>query len=318
MEKDQRIVTVPYCFYTDMYSEIFFANSNGVEYVYKNGGGGMYAGAMATNGKQNKFGMDFTFTTDPNQINIEKLAKHVAEKSIGLLDAKSIKSGKYQVVLSHNVLGNIMGLLVQMISAENVQKGFSLLKGKLGEKIVSENITITDRRFYPDSIFNCPADSQGTLTKDKAIISGGVLSSYLHSLKTALKDGVSPTGNAFRSSYKGTESIQPVNIDFNPGDSNLDELFEQMGSGLFITGVQGMHSGANPVSGEFSLGAEGYKIEEGKKAYPVEQITLSGNLLQMLQNVKSIGSDQQMAMVMSHGMYTPSILISEMDIAGTQ
>jgi PmbA protein len=77
-----------------------------------------------------------------------------------------------------------------------------------------------------------------------------------------------------------------------------------------------MHSGANPVSGEFSLGAEGYKIEDGKKAYPIEQITLSGNLLKMLQNVKLIGSDKQMAMVMSHGMYTPSILISELDIAG--
>ncbi|MDN5359030.1 MAG: PmbA protein [Thermotogaceae bacterium] len=316
LEKDQRIVMVPYCFYNDMYNEIYFANSNDVEYSYKNGGGGMYAGAMATNGNQNKFGVDFMFSTDPKQIDIEKLASSVAEKSIGLLDAKSIKSGKYPVVLSYNTVGDILGLLVQMISAENVQKGFSLLKDKIGEKICSEKITITDRRFYQDSIFNCPADSQGTLTKDKEIISEGVLTTYLHTLKTALKDGVSPTGNAFRSSYKGVESILPVNIDFAGGHVSLDGLFEQMDSGLYITNVQGMHSGANPVSGEFSLGAEGYKIEDGKKAYPIEQITLSGNLLKMLQNVKLIGSDKQMAMVMSHGMYTPSILISELDIAG--
>ena len=118
LEKDQRIVMVPYCFYNDMYNEIYFANSNELEYSYKNGGGGMYAGAMATNGKQNKFGMDFMFTTDPKQIDIEKLASSVAKKSIGLLDAKSIKSGKYPVVLNYNVLGNILGLLVQMISAE--------------------------------------------------------------------------------------------------------------------------------------------------------------------------------------------------------
>lgn len=318
LEKDQRIVMVPYCFYNDMYSEVFFANSNEVEYAFKNGGGGMYAGAMATNGKQNKFGMDFKFTTDPKQIDVESLASSVADKSIGLLDAKSLKSGKYPVVLSNNVLGNILGLLVQMISAENVQKGFSLLKNKIGEKIISDKITITDTRFYKDSIFNCPADSQGTLTKDKELISGGVLTTYLHSLKTALKDGVSPTGNAFRRSYKGTESILPVNVDFKEGDISLEGLFEQMGTGLYITGVQGMHSGANPVSGEFSLSAEGYKIDGGKKAYPVEQITLSGNLLKMLQNVKQIGSDKQMAMVMSHGMYTPSVLISEMDIAGNE
>ena len=309
---------VPYCFNMDMYNEIYFANSNGVEYGYKNGGGGMYAGAMATNGKQNKFGMDFTFTTTPNQIDIEALALSVADKSVGLLDAKSIKSGKYPVILNYNVLGNILGLLVQMISAENVQKGFSLLKNKLGEKIFSEKITIMDRRFYKDSIFNCPADSQGSLTKDKEIVSGGVLTTYLHSLKTAFKDGVAPTGNAFRGSYKGTESILPVNIDFKEGDISLEGLFEIMKSGLYITGVQGMHSGANPVSGEFSLSAEGYKIEDGKKAYPVEQITLSGNLLKMLQNIQEIGSDKQMAMVMSHGMYTPSVLINEMDIAGNE
>ncbi|MFP4461164.1 MAG: TldD/PmbA family protein [Thermotogota bacterium] len=318
LEKDQRIAMVPYCFYTDMYNEVFFANSNDVEYAFKNGGGGMYAGAMATNGKQNKFGMDFIFTTDPKQIDIEQLASSVADKSTGLLNAKSLKSGKYPVVLSYNVLGNILGLLVQMLSAENVQKGFSLLKNKLGEKILSDEITITDRRSYQDSIFNCPADSQGTMTKDKEIISEGVLTTYLHSLKTALKDGVSPTGNAFRRSYKGTESILPVNVDFKEGEISLEGLFKQMNSGLYITGVQGMHSGANPVSGEFSLGAEGYKIEEGKKAFPVEQITLSGNLLEMLQDVKLIGSDKQMAMVMSHGMYTPSVLINKMDIAGNE
>ena len=151
LKKDNRIIMVPYCFYNDMYNEVFFANSNEVEYTYKNGGGGMYAGAMASNGKQNKFGMDFNFTTDPNKIDIDRLSDSVAEKAVGLLDAKSIKSGKYQIVLNYNVLGNILGLLVQMISAENVQKGFSLLKNKLGEKIVSEKITIMDKRYYPDS-----------------------------------------------------------------------------------------------------------------------------------------------------------------------
>jgi len=318
LKKDERIVMVPYCFTTDMYNKIYFANSNGVEYGYKNGGGGMYAGAMATNGKQNKFGMDFSFSTNPKQIDIEALASSVADKSVGLLDAKSIKSGKYPVILNYNVLGSILGLLVQMLSAENVQKGYSLLKNKLGEKIFSDKITITDKRFYKNSIFSRPADSQGILTKDKEIISGGVLTTYLHSLKTALKDGVEPTGNAFRSSYKGTETILPVNMDFKAGDMSLEGLFEIMQSGLYITGVQGMHSGANPVSGEFSLSAEGFKIEDGKKAYPVEQITLSGNLMKMLQTVQEIGSDKQMAMVMSHGMYTPSVLIKEMDVAGSE
>ncbi len=318
MEKDSRIVMVPYCFNTNIYNETYFANSNGVEYSFKNGGGGMYAGAMATNGEQNKFGMDFVFSTNPSKIDLEKLASGVAEKSVGLLGAKSVKSGKYSVILSYDVLGSILGLLVQMISAENVQKGFSLLKGKLGERVFSEKITISDKRNYPDSIFNCPADGQGIPTTDKDVISQGVLMTYLHSLKTAKKDNVAPTGNAFRGSYKGTESISPVNLEFQAGEIDLNGLFKIMKNGLYITNVQGMHSGANPISGEFSLSAEGYMVQEGKKTFPIEQITLSGNLIKMLQDVQEIGSDKQMAMIMSHGMYTPSVLIKEMDIAGNE
>lgn len=318
LDKDDRILMVPYCFNTNSFSEIYFANSHGAEYTFTTGGGGMYAGAMASNGKQNKFGMAFDFSKNPANIDIEKIASETAEKTVSLLGAKSVKSGKYDVILNSNVFSDLLGLFVQMISAENVQKGLSLLKGKLNEKVASNLLSIRDVRNYPDGIFNTPADSQGVATKDKDILKNGVLKTYLHSLKTAAKDGVDPTGNAFRGSYKGTETISPVNVDVKIGDKTLDELFGIMNSGLYITNVQGMHSGANPISGEFSVGAQGFRIKDGKKIFPVEQITLSGNLLMLLQSLKGIASDKKMAFAFSSGVYTPSVLIDKMDIAGDE
>ncbi|HOO31828.1 MAG TPA: TldD/PmbA family protein [Thermotogota bacterium] len=318
LDKDDRILMVPYCYNTNTFSEVYFANSYGAEYNYITGGGGMYSGAMASNGKQNKFGMAFGFSKNPEKIDIEKIATETAEKTVSLLDAKSLKSGKYDVVLDNDVFSDLLGLFIQMISAENVQKGLSLLNGKLGEKVASELLSIRDVRSYTDSIFDTPADAQGVVTQDKDILRDGVLKTFLHSLKTAAKDGVKPTGNAFRSSYKGTETISPVNIDVKSGLMTLEKLFATLNDGVYITNVQGMHSGANPISGEFSVGAQGFRIEGGRKSFPVEQITLSGNLLSMLQSIKGVGSDKKMAFAMSSGIFTPSVLVDKMDIAGNE
>ena len=234
-----------------------------------------------------------------------------------MLDSRSIKSGKYPTILNHEVVGSLLGLFVQMVSAENVQKGFSLLKDRLNEEIISEKLSIIDDPAYPDSIHNVPADAQGVATNKKNIVQNGRLKTYLHSIKTAKKDKTEPTGNAFRSSYKGTESINPVNIVIEKGDLSSEELIEKMGEGVLITNVQGMHAGANAVSGEFSLSAEGFRIENGKKAYPIEQITLNGNLLSMLRDVIEVGADKQQAMTFSYGTFVPSLYIKEMDIAGS-
>ncbi len=317
LDKDKRIINVPYCYSVNHKNEIFFANSAGCEYTFKTGGGGMYGGAVATNGKQNKFGLDFLFSTDPGKIDTEELAEKIGQKALRMLDSKSIKSGKYPTILNHEVVGSLLGLFVQMISAENVQKGFSLLKGKLGKEIISEKLSILDDPAYPDSIHNVPADAQGVATAKKRIVQHGSLKTYLHSIKTAKKDGTDPTGNAFRGSYKGTETINPVNIVIKKGDLSMEDLMQKMSDGVLITEVQGMHAGANAVSGEFSLSAAGFRIENGKRAYPIEQITLNGNLLSMLGDVMEVGADRQQAMTFSYGTFVPSLYIKEMDIAGS-
>ncbi len=316
LDSDPRIKMVPYCMYMNFSSTSNISNSYGVELSHTSGGGGAFAMALASENGATKTGFSFILTDNPDSLSVDLIAKKACEETLGKLGAKSISSGKYRALLRRDVFSSFLTLFTRMISAESVQKGFSLMKGKIGEKIFDEKVTIYDKNVFKGSMFNTPFDSQGVPTTDKVLVENGILKTYLHSLKTAVKDGVSPTGNAFRRSYKGKESISPINIIVEKGDSTFEQLTEALGNGVIITDVQGMHSGANPVSGDFSLGAEGFYVENGSIVHPVEQITVAGNLLNIFKRIIGMGNDVKIAPEFSQGIYTPSILIEEIDIAG--
>jgi len=316
LEGDSRIKMVTNCMYMNFSSSVKLSNSRGLEVNHINGGGGMYAMAVAKENESSKSGFTFSFVDNPEKLDIEKLASQAIEETVGKLGAKPVSSGKYRAIIRRDVFGSFLSLFVRMISAEAVQKGFSLFKDKLGQKIFSENINISDLNYYKGSMFNTPFDSQGVPTHAKNLVKNGVLQTYLHSLKTANKDGVAPTGNAFRRSYKGKENISSINLVLEKGNTDYDSLKTELGNGIIITDVQGMHSGANPVSGDFSLGAEGYMIENGKITFPVEQITIAGNLIDLFSSITAIGNDVEVAPEFSQGIYTPSILINEIEVAG--
>ena len=164
-----------------------------------------------------------------------------------------------------------------------------------------------------NGIASQPFDAEGVASKTKAVISDGVLKTFLHNLKTAKKDGVESTGNA----YKGIKSpigISPTSFYIQAGDKSYQQLLEEMGEGLIIISVQGLHSGANPVSGDFSLGAYGYYVKDGRIQRPVDQITIAGNFFDLLKNVVAIGSDLEFD---SSGVGSPSsLLIKELAVAG--
>ena len=132
----------------------------------------------------------------------------------------------------------------------------------------------------------------------------------MHNLKTANKDGVKPTGNAMGN------SIAPINLYVEPGTKSFDELLTALGDGILIIQVDGMHAGANPISGNFSLGAKGFKVENGKIVRGVEEITISGNFLEMMKDIEEIGSDLR-AFIGLGGYVVPSVIVSEIDVAGT-
>ncbi|AFG35957.1 putative Zn-dependent protease-like protein [Fervidobacterium pennivorans DSM 9078] len=291
--------------YGQQMNEMRLANTLGLDLSYTNGGGFMYAMAVAKDVSP-RSAVEFAIGRKPEAIDPILVGSKARDEALALVGSKSVKSGKYRVILRNDVFSDILGMLISMISAENAQKNLSPLKGKIGEKIGSDILTVKDLPYHPLSISCAPFDTQGVPTKEKTIIENGVFKTFLHNLKTAKKEGVEPTGNAM-----GT-GIQPINLYVEPGNKSFDELLKSLDDGLVIIEVEGMHSGANPISGNFSLGAKAFRVEGGRITHGVEQITISGNFLEMLGNIEDIGNDIRAFM----GIITPSVLISNLDIAG--
>ncbi|MGB9614384.1 MAG: TldD/PmbA family protein [Fervidobacterium sp.] len=307
IREDERIIN-DMAVYSDQMSESKIVNTLGLDVSFTNGGGFMYAMAVAKDTSP-RSGFEFAVAKKPTEINPERVGSKAKDEAIALIGSKSVKSGKYRVILRNDAFSDILGMLVSMINADNVHKNLSPLKGKLEEIIASEKLTIEDLPSHPLSIIATPFDSQGVPTKEKVIIEKGVLRTFLHNLKTAKKDGVEPTGNAY-----GT-TISPINLFVKPGEKDFQKLLKALGDGIVIIEVEGMHSGANPISGNFSLGAKGLKVENGEIVHGVEQITISGNFLELLNMIEEVGSDLR-GFIGLNGMVVPSILISELDIAG--
>ncbi|HHY15595.1 MAG TPA: TldD/PmbA family protein, partial [Firmicutes bacterium] len=163
-----------------------------------------------------------------------------------------------------------------------------------------------------------PFDAEGVPTRTKNVLEAGQLKTYLHNLKTAQKDGVQSTGNAARASFKSPVGISPSNFYIKPGDADYQELITELGDGLIIISVQGAHSGANPVSGDFSLGAYGYLVENGKIIRPVDQITIAGNFFDLLEDVEIVGSDLEFGSPgMGGNVGAPSLIVEKLAVAGS-
>jgi len=159
-------------------------------------------------------------------------------------------------------------------------------------------------------------DGEGVACKYKKVVDKGVLKTYLYNLKTAKKDGVDTTGNASKGSYKSSIGISPSNFFVEKGERTLDEMVADIDKGILITELQGLHSGLNSVSGDFSLAALGFLIQDGKISRPVEQITMAGNYFDMLKNIEETGSDLKFGMPGEAYIGSPSLRIKKLSIAG--
>ncbi|MFN3691884.1 MAG: TldD/PmbA family protein [Fervidobacterium sp.] len=307
--RESELILNDMAIYGDQMTESRIVNTLGLDVSFVSGGGFMYAMAVAKDVSPRSAG-EFTIGKVPEQIDPEFVGTRAREEALQLIGSKSLKSGKYRVILRNDVFSDILGLLTSMVNADNAHKNLTPLKGKLNEKIASEVLTIRDVPSHPLSIVATPFDTQGVPTREKTIIENGIFKTFLHNLKTAKKDGVEPTGNAY-----GTTGIAPINLFVEPGSLNFEELVEKLEDGIIIIEVEGMHSGANPISGNFSLGAKGLRVENGKITHGVEQITISGNFLELLQKIIEVGNDLRAFMGMG-GIVVPSVLVSDLDIAG--
>lgn len=306
-KSDPRIKMVPNIVYQNFVSDIRIANTYGLDKKSKSDGGFCYSMTVAEDVSP-RSGFYYEVGKSPENLTLA-IGEKAKEDAIAKIGSKSVKSGKYNIIINNMAFSDILGLLNSMISAENVQKEISPLKGKIGQKIGSDILTIKDIAIYPGSLTNRTFDREGFPTSDKTIIENGVLKTFLYDIKAALKENKKSTGNSTQG------GIAPVNMVIEPGKLSFEELVKELGNGIIITEVEGMHSGANPVSGEFSLGAKGLLVENGEITKGVEQITLSDNFIVMLSKIKAIGND---TLLSYSNIITPSVIIENVDIAGNE
>ena len=309
-EYDPRIVEVAGSQYEESDGKITLLNSKGLKLTQRNNYYVFFAQAVASDGKQTKSGYDLLFENDFSKADVEKLAKKIGKETVDQLGGEACDTSNYKAVLSPEVVRSFLSVLVGHVDAEEVQKQSSLFAGKLNQKVLSKKITVEDRPLEK-SLFARWFDDEGVATSNKFIFKNGVLQTYLYNLTTAAKDGVSSTGNGYRAGGKmGTSTTYLV---LKPGKKSQEELFAEIGDGVLITEVSGLHAGMNPQSGNFSLQSTGYLIKNGKRDRPLDIITVGGNLLEIFNNVIEVGGDLE---VSPNGVACPSLLISKIAVSG--
>lgn len=314
---DPRVSLVNWAF-TGYYSEeVFIANTLGLEESFRLNGAVGFVSVVVKDGEQVKTGHKFKCVYDWDQLAPEVLAKEAAAEGVSLLDAETPPSGNYRIILRRDAARDILSTFAGVFSAEAVQKGLSLLGDKLGTQVAASSVTLVDNPLLPRAVGSRPFDAEGVAVRQTTVIQEGVLTSFLHNLKTAKKAGVETTGNAHRASFKSPVGIAPTNFYIEPGKESFHELLTKLGDGIVVINVQGLHSGANPVSGDFSLGAYGYRVQGGRIIGAVDQITISGNFFTLLRDVEAVGSDLEFGLPGSGGnVGSPSLLITSLAVAG--
>lgn len=316
LDQDERVSAVNYCLYGESQGEVWMINTKGLNLHEKANLAYAYLSVVVKEDGDIKTGAKFIAGNDFGKFSAKKLAEKAVQEALSLLGAKSVPAGGYPVILRYDVAGDLLGAFGGIFSAEAVQKGLSLLKGRLNEPIAADTVSIIDDPFMAGGLASASFDGEGVATRYKRVVDKGVLTTYLHNLKTAAKDNVASTGNASKPSYKATVGIAPSNFYIENGETSLESMMGKMGRGLLIIDVQGLHSGLNAVSGDFSLPATGYLVEDGKIVRPVDQITIAGNFFEMLKDIAMVGSDLTFGMPGTAYIGSPSLWINQLSVSG--
>ena len=316
-DADERVIDGSQAFYGFEKETVALYNSKGLELSYSCNHTEYGAVAVVKEGDE-MFNAFEIKTCDFKDADGDALAKRVVADAVDSIGQESVPSGVYNIVFSNKMMASMLETFFGIFSAENAQRGLSLLNGKEGEVIAADVVTIMDDPFRKET-YNCmPFDGEGVATYSKAVVENGQLKTLLHNLTTAYKAGVASTGNGRKAGYASPVAILPYNFFVEKGGAgSKEELFAKAGEGIYVTQINGMHAGANAVTGDFSLAAEGFLVTGGKRAHAVKNFTISGNYFEVLKKVVAVGDDLEFDA--PHGGCTygaPSVLVKEISVAG--
>ena len=248
-------------------------------------------------------------------LDVEAAAAEAVERAQRLLGGRKPASAALPVLLDPYATASFLGVLASALTAEAAQKGRSLFAGEVGNSIAANTVTLVDDGRLAEGPAAAPWDGEGVPCGCTPLIDAGVLSGWLHNAYTAAKDGVSPTGNASRAGYKAAPGISPTNLYLEPGTLDQPALLAEAGTAFYCQQVLGVHSGANAVTGDFSVGAAGVMVRNGEFAEPVREATIASTIPDMLRNLVAVGSDLRF-LPFGGGMGGATLVVEGMTLGG--
>ena len=302
--------------YADSDGAHALANSRGFAGAFETSAAWAYASAFAGEGGDLMTGLGLGMGRGPEELSPEAIGVEAAARATALAGARQPSSRRCPVVFDTLVAASFLGFIGAMLSADAVQRGRSLFAGREGEEIATPELRLADDGTLQDGLASSPFDGEGSPRRRLPLIADGRLLTFLFDSRTARKAERATTASAERSSYRSPPSVGASNLVVEPGADALDELVRRAGDGLYVTDVVGLHSGVNPVSGTFSVGATGILIAGGELAEPVREITIASDLVTMLRSVEAVGSEARWVPFGGSVRAAP-LLLREMAVSGS-
>ena len=291
-------------------------NSHGLALANSVAMNGAYVSAVIQ--KDGEAQDDFDWTLDIKSDSARReMSRNAVNTAISKVGASSVDTGKYDIIISGKRMRDLLSAYASSFSAKKAQLGMSLLKGKEGQTIATDIVTLIDDPMRKECPMQTSFDGEGVATYKKKVIENGVLNTLLYDLSTAYKAGCESTGNGQRLSYSNAGGIAPYSFYIEKGSNSLDSLLASVGNGLYITEFKGMHAGCNDVTGDFSIESAGYVIRDGKLCESVCSFTVAGNFFELLKNIEALSDEVAFGIPSGFTCYgAPDALLRNMSIAG--
>jgi PmbA protein len=314
VSRDPRVTKVDAVQIGDAVSDVAIASTTGVDATYARTDAWVVVVTLAVQDDETQTGFSFRLARGLDELAWEPIADEAVDRAVRLLGAAKPPTARVPVVMDPFAASSFLGVLAGALNAESVLKGRSLFASMVGQQIGSEAFTLVDDGRILDGPGACPFDGEGVPSRRTELFGHGTLNGFLHNTYTARRTGGGQrsTGNAKRGGYKGGPGVGTSNFYVEAGAATFEELLGRAERGVLIMNVSGVHSGANPISGEFSVGATGQRISGGAPAEPLREMTVASTLPDMLRSIDGVGSDLRFF----SSVGTPSILIGEMTLAG--
>ncbi len=299
--------------YADVSTESAVASTTGIRRSGRENGCYVSVSTMADDGDETQTGFGFSVGRSPDEFDLDKAAREAADRATRLLGATKPESKRTTVVFDPYVTAMLLGVVSSTMNGEAVAKGRSLFKDRVGDQVAHPMFTLVDDPTNPLAYTATDLDGEGLAARRNVLIADGVLQGFVHNTYSARRVGTKSTGNAVRAGFKGSPGVGCLALQLTPGTRDQAALIADVADGVLITSVQGLHSGVNPISGDFSVGASGLHITNGVVGKPIREFTIASTLQRMLLDVVEVGGDVDWLPMRAAGV---SLVISDVTVSG--